>query len=460
MFLIFTRFFPALKRAVADSFAFRLWLWFDRVVLNSAPVKLFFDPEYIADIWYSSYFYKRTTLLIRKASAYIPKASIRFDSVYIGIFLVVLMLVPKGLWSDMFWIPLFAALALFYISRNIRNRMGVVFVIVNIILLLFLVLLELALPYSSVISIVYMLMGIDLFFLISFSLRCEEDLKNVTVLLLAAASALCCIGFMQNKIFGVAASASFADGVTLGEILVLVFPFTFIYPLQFERNPRKSLYAAFIFIAFFNAITATRSKAAFIGFLVELAILILTDLRYIPFLLLLIPFGLGSLAENFGRTIYSAATHGNIINNVINLFMRVWNYGFGVNSERIMDIYGAAGLRAVPEGSMIKLPYVNISPVYLNVVIDIGAVVMFGFLAYMLRLAHSALTLLFVGDKKYRRYFAAGLATLIAVSVSSFFETTIFESRTMLVYWAMLGILRAVRIMSFGISDAKSLTNG
>ena len=73
------------------------------------------------------------------------------------------------------------------------------------------------------------------------------------------------------------------------------------------------------------------------------------------------------------------------------------------------------------------------------------------FLAYILRLAHSSLTMLITGEKKYKRFFAAGLATLVALSVSAFFETTIFASRTMLIYWAMLGILRSVRIMNLGI---------
>lgn len=442
---------PELKKAFAESLIMKAWLWFNRVIINSALVKMLLDPEYISEIWYSSFFYRKMTLVIRKLSFYFPSASIKFSSMYVGIFLAILLLVPNGLWSDMFWLPLFGALALFYISRNIKNRTGTVFVLVNIILMLFLILIELSLPYRSIISIIYLLMGIDLFFLISFSLRTEDDLKNVIYCLFCAAALLCGIGFIQNNIYNTAASATFADSVSFGEILMLIFPFVFVYPAEFEKNPRKTLYMAFIFIAFFNTIMSTHSKAAFIGLLVELVILILCDIKYFPFLLLLMPLGLGSLIENFSHTIYATTSHGNIISNVINLFRRIWSYGFGVNSKKFMDIYSAAGLKSAADASMINLPYIKISPVYVNFIIDIGAVIMFGFLAYMLRLAHSALTLLFVGDKKYRRYFAAGLATLVAVSVSSLLETTIFESKTMLIYWAMLGILRSVRIMSFGV---------
>lgn len=76
-----------------------------------------------------------------------------------------------------------------------------------------------------------------------------------------------------------------------------------------------------------------------------------------------------------------------------------------------------------------------------------------GFMIYVLKVAHSAFTSLLVGEKKYKKFFAAGLAMLVGLSVSSFFETTIFDARTMLVYWAMLGILRAVRSMNLSESS-------
>ena len=85
---------------------------------------------------------------------------------------------------------------------------------------------------------------------------------------------------------------------------------------------------------------------------------------------------------------------------------------------------------------------------------DIGVLFIIVFMFYILRLAHSTLTRLFTAEKKYKRFFAAGLAMLIGISVSSFMEATMFSPRTMLIYWGMLGILRAVRTMSFGVYES------
>lgn len=447
-------FFPAIKEAFMGSFLMSLWNWFDKYVLNSPFVRLVFDPEYIASIWYKSYFYRSTTLRIRKLSYYLPRASFKFSSIYIGIFIALILVAPDSLWSDLFWMPLFGAVGLFYISRNIRNRVGTVFTLVNVILLIFLVIIEITLPYNTIMSIMYLLIGIDLFFLISFAVRTLEDLENILLCMFAAALILCGIGFMQNIMFKAAATSVFKDGVSLGEILMLIFPFAFIYPIEYLENPRKTIYASFIFIMFFNIIMATQSKAALIGFVVELVILILANIKFLPFLILLMPLGLNSLIENIRTTWYAATSYGNIINNLIELSRKIWTFGFGVDSNRLMSFYNAAEIRSAAQASAMNFNYLKISPVYINFVVDIGAVLMVLFLAYILRLAHSAFTMLFTGDKRYKRFFTAGLATLVAISVSSFFETTIFASRTMLIYWAMLGIIRAVRIMNFGIYES------
>lgn len=451
--LLSERVIPAVKKSFETSFIKKLWDWFDKRVLTLPFFKLIFEPEYISEIWYKSYFYRVTTFRIRKISYHLPRASFKFRTLYIGVFLAILLVTPDFVWNDLFWITLFVATGLFYLSRNIRNRTGTVFALVNVVLILFLIMIEFALPYSAVVSVVYLLIGIDLFFLISFSVRSLEDLKGILMPVFAAASILCCIGFMQNTMFSYTSSSVFRDGIRFGEILMLIFPFVFVYPLEYLENPRKTLYAGFIFIMFFNVILATHSKAALIGFVVELVILILTDIKFFPFLILLMPLGLGSIIENVKSTWYATTSYGNIVNNIINLSRKVWNLGFGVDSEKLISFYNSVNMKASTQASVIKIPYVNISPVYINFVIDIGAVFMVIFLAYILRLAHSALTMLVTGDKKYRRFFAAGLATLVALSVSAFFETTIFASRTMLIYWAMLGILRSVRIMNLGIYE-------
>ena len=145
--------------------------------------------------------------------------------------------------------------------------------------------------------------------------------------------------------------------------------------------------------------------------------------------------------------------HGNAINNVINLGKKVWDLGFGVDKDKFIAIYNSANPNFEGGGAFYNITKMNLSSIYVNFIIDTGAVMLIGFMIYVLKVAHSAFTSLLVGEKKYKKFFAAGLAMLVGLSVSSFFETTIFDARTMLVYWAMLGILRAVRSMNLSESS-------
>lgn len=447
-------FVPAIVKAFMGSFIMRAWNFIDKKIIKSAPAKLIFDPSYIAGIWYKSFFYRSITKKIRKISYSIPKASAVFRPVYIGGFIAFILLMPERFFSNTLWMAFFGALIIFFVSRNIRNRVGTVFTLINVILFMFIILAAIALPYTAMISIMYLIIGIDLFFLISFSVRSNEELKELLISIFVASTILCAATLIQGFLGESVARAGFADGISLGEILVLIFPFVFVYPLEYLKNSRKFVYAGVIFILFFNVILQTQSKAALIGFVVELVIFILADIKFFPFLILLMPMGLGSLIENIRTTWYATTAYGNIISNLINLSGKIWNFGFGVDRVKIMSVYNSEQLRNISETTVINLPYLSVSPVYINFVIDIGAIFMVIFLGYILRLAHSSFTMLFTGDRKYKRFFAAGLATLVAISVSSFFETTIFASRTMLIYWAMLGVLRAVRILNLGVYES------
>lgn len=427
------------KQAYFSSFLYICVCWFRENVLNSRFVKWFFDTSVVGNLWYKSFFYRSSMYKIRKLSLNIPKPYLKFDSIYIGLFIAFILLLPDRLWTGFVWIPVFLALAIFYISHNVRGRVGTVFVLINLVLGLFLLVAFLGLPYGSVRPIAYLIFGVDIFFMISFALRTEEDLRKILNVLFVTAVILCGMGFLQNNISMSAATAVYSDGIRLGEVLILIFPFVFMFPPDFGSKSRKYLYQAFIFILFFNVVTATQSRAAFIGFWVEVIILILTNIRYLPFMVMLLPLGLNTILENIGK-LWQAAGRGDVAMNIISLFRQFWQYGFGISREAVMNIYGTQ--RIIGAGTT-----------YISLVSDIGAILLILFLAYILRLAHSTLTAMFSADKRYKEYFAAGFAVLIGISVASFVETTIFSSRTMLVYWIMLGFLRSVRILKLGVYE-------
>lgn len=444
---------PYVKDEFFNSFIFKEWLWFERVIFDLKIVKFLFYTQYTAEVWYKSRLYKRMTARAEKISDKFERTYISFDIIYTALFTGAIILIPDSLWSIGFWGTSLAALMLFYLSHNITNRTGTVLFMVNSLIFIFVILIELAFPHRAISSLVYMLFGIDFFFLVSFSIKNFDDLEKMLFVMFCICSTLCTIGFIQNNIWNIPAHGGMADGVSFGEIVVLIFPFSIMYPMEFVSGKRKYLYMGFIFIIAFNAVVSTRSRAAYIAFLIEMTILMLTNKKYAVFIILLIPLGLGTLANNLRYTVQATAMHGNAINNVINLGKKVWDLGFGVDKDKFIAIYNSANPNFEGGGAFYNITKMNLSSIYVNFIIDTGAVMLIGFMIYVLKVAHSAFTSLLVGEKKYKKFFAAGLAMLVGLSVSSFFETTIFDARTMLVYWAMLGILRAVRSMNLSESS-------
>lgn len=442
---------PVIKEMFFGSLLWKFFVWFTSDVMNSKIFRLFFDMGYISELWYESFFYKGMTYVIRKISFRVEKSRIKFKSLFVGIFFGFILLVPGRYWSNLVWIPMFIMLIVMFLSHNITNRTGTVFTLINFVIIIFTVLLEVAFPYKAVITLIYLLLGIDFFFLVSFSVRNMESLKEFEVIVFIAFGILCTVGYVQNAFLGETATGFFGDGVTFGGILVILFPFAFVYPMEFENGARKYLYLSFIFILFLNVISATHSKAAFIGFMVEVVIFMATDIKLMPLMVILVPIGLRNVFENFRVMWVRSTMYGNIVTNIADIFKRLWNYGFGVNSSKFMSVYNSVNNSYQDVNSMISIPYIKISPIYKNIVTELGALVLFGFLYYILRLAHSALTMLFWGDKKYKRFFVAGLSMLVGISVSSFFESNLFTARTLLIYWGMIGLLRSVRIISLGV---------
>lgn len=448
---------PYIKDEFFNSFIFKAWSWFERVIFDLKIVKFLFYTQYTAEVWYKSSLYTRMTVLAEKISGKFERTYISFDIIYTALFTGAIILIPDLIWNTWFWGTSLAALMLFYLSHNITNRTGTVLFMVNSLIFIFVILIELAFPHRAISSLVYMLFGIDFFFLVSFSIKNFDDLEKMLFVMFWICSTLCTIGFIQNNIWNIPAHGGMADGVSFGEIVVLIFPFSIMYPMEFVRGKRKYLYMGFIFIIAFNAVVSTRSRAAYIAFLIEMTILMLTNKKYAVFIILLIPLGLGTLANNLRYTVQATTMHGNAINNVINLGKKVWDLGFGVDKDKFIAIYNSANPNFEGGGAFYNITKMNLSSIYVNFIIDTGAVMLIGFMIYVLKVAHSALTSLLVGEKKYKKFFAAGLAMLVGLSVSSFFETTIFDARTMLVYWAMLGILRAVRSMNLSESSQAAI---
>ncbi|MEG2669113.1 MAG: hypothetical protein RR957_01485 [Oscillospiraceae bacterium] len=440
---IITKLLPSIILVWYESFIWHAYKIIDKKIIQSKPVQIFLDPKYITDAWYASSFYRISTYYIRKLSTRIPKTSLSFRIFYIGIFLAIIMFASKVL-TPLYATLLFAAVAILYISHHATERTGIIFMLVNYILLIFVFVLALGIPSAAFHSLYYMLLAIDFFFLVTFSVNKKIELEHILCSVYLILFSLCGLSLVQSGNI-IANAATFNDPITFAEVILILFPFAMAYPLQLKSNLRRFIYFASIIFLSFSAILAVHSKAALIGFSIEvLLFILLTNWKYLPFLLFLSPAITRTAISNIVAMWEQTATHGNIFENIFYVIRNFWSNGFGVKSSVFLDIYNSSSSVG---SAALSIPHFEISPVYFNILLDLGAIIMFGFLYYILRLAHSSFTSLFSTTKKERPVFAAGLAMLIGISISSLFESTLFSPPTLIAYWGMLGILRSAKTL-------------
>lgn len=433
--------FVHLCQSVTLSFFFRFFRktrdFFDQRILKSRLVQFFLDPIYLTDAYYSSYFYKKASLGIRRLSFLTPRASLRWSAPMPWLFLGILLLLPAKALSGFLLAMAFLAMAIFYFSHHSASRIGVVFALVNLLLSLFWGIFFLALPTAAVFSLGYLLLGIGFFFLVSLSVRSREDFTEALRCLYCILLILCGIAILGQE------TILFENGVAFGEILVLLFPFAFLAPSTFSDKPRRILYLGILLMLTFFVVTETRSRAAFIGFSVELLLLILLiDWRYFPLLLFMAPAMTETAVTNIAAMWSIPKSYGNFFMNLFYAFRSFWQNGFGISRGSLLNFYSVNALNAPSQG---------VHPLYFSLLLEFGMLGLFLFLVYLLRLAHTTFTSIFTASKELKPYFAAGFAMLVGVSVSALFESTLFSPRTLLVYWGMLGLLRAARVIRFGI---------
>ena len=448
---------PRLKYDFIHSKTLAIITWFEKKIMNNKYLEIFFNTKVVGEAWYASAFYRYTTIGIRRFAFYIPRSRLKFHPIYIGVFLLFVLLFPSSLWDNFYMVPAFMLVSLIYISHNSTQRTGVIFILINIIIFMFIAMMSMSIPIAACKSLSYFLLAVDLFFLISFTVRTQDDLELILMSLFLAMVVLCITGIVQayhadNP--SIAIQGVYGDSTIFAEILVLLFPFAFVYPITLESKIRRFIYSILVMGVSFWVISATQSKAAFIAYFIELVIvIILTDRRYIPMILFLAPFFSGRVLNNTILMWQNGSNNGNIIENIVYTLRNFWTNGFGVSTDNFVNIYNSTAQHYGEGGTLINIPNLHISAVYFNILIDVGAVFMIGFMYYILRIAHSSITCMFRATPRQKIIFAAGLAALLGISISSLLDSNLFEPRILIMYWAMLGLLRSGRIIKLGVLD-------
>lgn len=382
---------PRLKNDFLSSRALKIISWCERNILSNKYLELFFDTRKVAEAWYASAFYRYTTYGIRRLAFYIPRSKIKFKPYFLGIFLLLVLLFPDRWWDNFYMVPAFAIVAILFVSRYATERIGVIFILINIIIVIFTGLMTMSIPIGACKTISYFLLAVDLFFLISFAVRNQIDLEIILLFMFVAQVVLCSIGIIQVFGQGVHGITGVYDNtLVFAEILLLLFPFAFVYPITLKSKIRSLVYSVLVMTTTFVVITATQSRAAFVGFFTELIIvIIMIDRRYIPIILALAPTFSSGVIQNIIAMWNRESSYGNFFQNIIFALRNIWNNGFGVSTSNFVNMYNSTALHYNDQKALISVPGVHISALYFNLLVDLGAIFMFGFMYYILQIGRA-----------------------------------------------------------------------
>lgn len=94
---------PYVKDKFFNSFIFKAWSWFERVIFDLKIVKFLFYTQYTAEVWYKSRLYTRMTARAEKISGKFERTYISFDIIYTALFTGAIILIPDLIWNTWFW---------------------------------------------------------------------------------------------------------------------------------------------------------------------------------------------------------------------------------------------------------------------------------------------------------------------------------------------------------------------
>ena len=420
---------------IFDSFSFRIYEYATSIwnYLNEMVVRL----------WYLSGTYSFFSTPMRRLSEKIPQSTIKYQPVFLGIALAVMLIIPYSHWANIYALPIFTASALLFLSHNAATHMGGNFTTAMFTVLVVMAVCALTVPYLVLRPLLYLALAISFFFLVSFGLDSEEDIYSFLAPIYLLTAALSVIALVQAiDCFGAyGVSATFSSNVAFSELLVIFTPFCLVFANMQKSRLRTNIYAGSIIILSFAAIMATGSNDGLWAYSVSLSIFILiSNRRWTPLILLFFPaLWIGALRQIFDFW-QIHLQNKNLLEAIILAGTNIWHSSTGVASNEFMSAYSGISGSAASHAA-IEIPHMPIPASYLKILTEAGAIILFAFLYYTIRLAHACLIAIFRPNDDRKMLFVAGFAVLLAVSISGMFEQTLFEPRILIPYWSMLGLI-------------------
>lgn len=419
---------------VFDSYAFKIY--------ERATGLWSFLIESIVRLWYFSHTYNFFSTPARYLSKKIPASTIKFQPAFLGIALAVILIVPHKIWYNFYAVPVFLAVSIMFLSCSAATRSGGNFVTAMSVVLLIIFICALTVPYLALRPLLYLALAISFFFLVSFGLDSEEDIYSFLYPIYLLTAALCAIAFMQSLTPSITRGvrATLSSSIAFAELIIIFTPFCLVFANMQKSKIRSNFYAAAVLILSFAAIVQTHPNTGLWAYAIAISTFVLiANRKWTPLILLFFPaLWLGIFRQLFG--FWQNHLHDrNLLEALYYTGTNIWQNSVGVASSEFLNAYSSMSARTA-QGA-IEIPYVRIPASYLKILTEAGAVILFAFLWYTIRLAHSCLIAIFGPNDDRKMLFVAGFSVLLAISVSGIFENTLFEPRILIPYWSMMGLI-------------------
>ena len=418
-----------------------------------------------------------------KASALMRLLSYLLDRLHvlIALFLAVALLVRHSNWYNKYTTMAMLAFFVLFLARTVRDGgKGRYTKALDVFLVLFAVCVAASfvfsiLPSSGMNFLGFYFSSFILVFLLVATIQTKDQLMTVLKVVLSALT-LCSLYGIYQGIMGVPVKPSEVDLLlnegmpgrvfstmgnpnNFGEILVMLLPF-YLAVVFNARNALPKLFFLALAVPPLVALGMTYFRTGWIGFVVAVFVFVFfKDIRLIPVMLVLCALVVPFLPTSIYRRILtifnpedtSASYRIDIYRTLLPILKDYWVTGLGLGNETLKSVARNYYLftKAIPPHS---------HNVYLQVWFEMGIAGILSLLAFLGSVIKRSMKAVYSAiDMQMKNVLIAGLSSLAGIMVISLAEYVWFYPRTMLIFWAVAGIILAALNISRKEGDQKEM---
>lgn len=431
--------FKKISELYYSSLTFHVYRIIREKVFEHPIYKFFTDFSFVSDLWHKSFAFsvisKKLEIVIAK-KAYLPN-EISFSAVFLCLLFIMLSL-PQSILPPNIYFATALTMLIFLMNTASRRQIRVDCFLFTFFSLLFTMTAYIFLPGSAFQPLLSLLTALAIYFVIVSS---ESNQKQLKLLLFGNFFMIiirCAEGIIYKNITGV----SHAQRASFFETLILLTPPALSFASLQKSTFKQHLYSAVILLLTIFSVLYSKSTAAYIGFFMALILFAAVSApKHLILVLLSAPAVFVYIIERFINIWTVSPQSEDYVNNIVYMALNFWNNGLWIGSKPFLQSYINAASSDYNAFTLVsQLSDMQID-IYAGTFFRIGYVTLFIILWYNLKLIRSALCGIFTAPVKKRVIFAAGLSSLIGISVCNVLKPSALGIDTLIAYSLVVALL-------------------